>query len=70
MEGILLDSGALTAAISYGAFVVLALVAAGVLFGSMAERERNGESIYWSAEPIPGTGEPEVREEPGVRHAA
>ena len=70
MEGVILDSGALTFAGAYGALVVLALVAAGILFGSIADRERNGETIHWSSEPIPGTGEPESGTETEIRHAA
>lgn len=70
MEGVILDSGALTFVSAYGALVVLALAVAGILFGSIADRERSGETIHWSAEPIPGTGEPEGRPEAYVRHAA
>ncbi len=69
MEGVILDSGALTFAAAFGSLIVLALVAAGILLGYISDRERNGDTIYWSAEPLPESG-PESRAEGEVRRAA
>ncbi len=70
MEGVILDSGALTFAAAFGTLIVLVLAAAGIMLGYISDRERSGETIYWSAEPLPGTGGPEGGVETEVRRAA
>ncbi len=70
MEGVILEQSFTTLAGPIGGLILLGLVVAAIFLGSMAEKEKRGEHLYWAAEPIPGTEEAVAGEEEGIPKAA
>ncbi len=56
MEGILYDVTAFESVVAFlGGIALLAIVAAAILLGYVAEKEARGERVTWAEWPIPGS---------------
>ena len=54
MEGIIFDTTVLESVVAFlGGIALLAIVAAAILLGSVAEKEARGERVFWAEWPIP-----------------
>ena len=57
MEGILFDATAFESVVAFlGGTALLAIVAATILLGYVAEKEGRGERVFWAEGPIPEGG--------------
>jgi hypothetical protein len=71
MEAILFDVTAFESATAFlGGIALLAVVAAAILLGSVAEKEARGEKVFWAEWPIPGSEEHEPAGTEKLRMAA
>ncbi len=54
MEGIIFDTAVFESVVAFlGGIALLAIVAAAILLGSVAEKEARGERVFWAEWPIP-----------------
>ncbi len=54
MEGIIFDTAAFESVVAFlGGVALLAIVAAAILLGYVAEKESRGERVFWAEWPIP-----------------
>ena len=54
MEGIIFDMTVFESVVAFlGGIALLAIVAAAILLGSVAEKEARGERVFWAEWPIP-----------------
>ncbi len=67
MEGIILDMTAFESVVAFlGGIALLAIVAAAILLGYVAEKESRGERVFWAEWPVP---EEEAHGRAGVEEA-
>ncbi len=71
MEGILFDVTAFESVVAFmGGIALLAIVAAAILLGYVAEKEARGEKVFWAEWPIPEGETREPAETETFRRAA